>query len=119
MISLNVIALVFVAVAINHMGLIQAIEEKTGWHLVVIDCIKCLAFWLTLVYNLVTRQPVILSLAIAFICSYLALWLELLWGLADRIYLKCYEKIVSNAGTGPPAADSDSGHPQDSVSYLR
>ena len=119
MMNLNVIALLFVSVAINHMGLIEAIEERTGLRLIVVDCVKCLAFWSCLTYNLIIRQPVILSLAMAFICSYAALWLEMLWGFVDRIYLKCYEKIVSNAGTGEITAGSNAGNSQKPVSDLR
>ena len=112
----KVIALTFIAVAINHMGLVEAVEKVIGKRLLIVGCTKCAAFWMTLAYNLYISREVIPSAAMAFLYSYLALWLELLMGQVDSIYIKCYEKIVSNADAGKAATDPDEGDATGSLS---
>ena len=114
-----VIAVAFIAVAINHMGLVAAVEKVIRHPLPVVDCVKCLTFWSVLACLLSSRYAVIPSVAMTLAFSYMALWMELLWGLVDKLYMKCYEKIVSDSAAGEASAGSDASHPQDPVSYLR
>lgn len=51
----------------------------------------------------------ITSLAISFLASYTAIWLELFEGFIDTIYLKLYDKTYSNSGNDAPAANANDG----------
>ena len=118
---LDIASIVFVCVTANHLGLIEAIQTVTKCpHLPIISCPKCLTFWSVLIYGLwvvgITDIP--LLLAISFLCSYLALWLELLEAFIDTIYMKCYETIYDHT-TDTPAADADEDNSAGSVSDMR
>lgn len=113
---MNVAAIVFICTAMNHMGLIRAFEERIGFDLPVIGCVKCSTFWATFVFLSVTTRVFITSMAAAFLCSYASIWLELGMGHIDKLYLKCYEKIVSTADTDKTAEDADNGTSADSLS---
>jgi hypothetical protein len=99
----------------NHLGLIKAIEESTGYELPILNCPKCSAYWCVLAYSAVSSGQIITSLAISFLVSYLAIWLELFEGYVDTIYLRFYEKIY-NTAADTPATDADNGNPASSVS---
>ena len=62
------------------------------------------SFWATLVYGCykvaACDEGVVTVLAISFLASYTAIWLELIEGLIDTLYMKLYEKIY-------PAAEDD------------
>ena len=92
----------------NHLGLIEAIEGVIRNRLPIISCPKCFTFWSVLIYGLwvVGKTDIPQLLAISFLCSYLALWLELLEAFIDTIYMKCYEKIYNHT-TDTPATDAD------------
>lgn len=66
--------------------------------------------WSVLAYNLwsVGFSDIPLVLAVSFLCSYLALWLELLEGFIDTSYLRVYEKIY-NPSDDTTASDTDGG----------
>lgn len=112
---MNVLAIVLISVAMNHMGLIKAIEERINVELPILDCVKCSTFWLTLIYLIYITKGVISSVAISFICSYISVWLELGMGYMDKLYLKCYEKIVSTAGSDKAPADPSDGSSADAL----
>lgn len=112
----NAVALMFSCVAMNHMGLISAIEQQIGHELPIINCTKCSVFWITLIYGIYSTKAFIIPVAMAFLYSYIALWLELLMGYIDSIYLKLYGKIVSTAGDDTSAADTDDGDTAGTVS---
>ena len=90
---IDIASIVFVCVTMNHLGLIGKLEELVG-RLPVIDCPKCSAFWATLAYTVwyVGFSDLPLVLAISFLASYSALWLELLEAYIDTLYLKLYGK---------------------------
>ena len=98
---MDIACIVFVCVTVNHLGLIAAIKAVTKRNrLWVLDCPKCLTFWATLCYQLVTDCYLLQQvLAISLLASYAAVWLELLEGLIDKLYLKVYEQIYPTAGT--------------------
>ena len=115
---IDIACIVFVCVTANHLGLISAIEERVGKRLLIINCPKCLTFWSTMAYGLWETQAceTITVLAISFLASYSALWLELLEGFIDTLYMKCYEKITSTNNDGTPATDADNSHPAGTLS---
>lgn len=86
-------AIVFISTAVNHLGLIQAIENIVGRRLRIIDCPKCLTCWCVMAYQLVTNCNPLTSFAIALLCSYLALWLNLILYAIDTLYNSIYGKI--------------------------
>ena len=89
----DIASIVFVCVTMNHLGLISAIESAIHRKLWIVDCPKCASFWCVLAYHIVEHNGMVTSLAISFLASYTAIWLELLEGFVDKLYMKCYEKI--------------------------
>lgn len=95
----NIACIVFVSTAVNHLGLIAAIQTVTKCHrLPIVSCPKCLTFWSVLVYELwrVGFSDLPMVLAISFLCSYLAIWLELFMYAIDTLYNKIYGIIENN-----------------------
>ena len=88
-----IVAIVFISTAVNHLGLITAIERIIKRKLWIIDCPKCLTCWSVMTYQLVTGCHPLPSLAIALLCSYIALWLNLLMYAIDTFYNRIYGKI--------------------------
>ena len=94
---IDIVSIVFACVAVNHLGLVSAIERRIGKRLIVINCCKCLSFWATFTYSLFHTR-VIPTLAISFLAAYAAVWIELLMYRIDTLYLISYGKI-SKSGT--------------------
>jgi hypothetical protein len=97
----DIAAIVFICTTVNHLGLIKAIEERTGRELPVINCPKCFTFWSVLVCgmadsSLFTLHSSLTLLAISLLCSYIALWLELFMYAIDTLYNRIYGKIENN-----------------------
>ena len=115
--------IVFIAAAVNHLGLIAAIERVVKRRLLVLNCSKCLAFWLALAYFLLGRHSVIDSAAAAFAGAYLAVWAELLMYFVDSLYLMIYGKISNGKASDNEAATTTAatagGNPGNTVSQLR
>ena len=121
---LDIASIVFICVTANHLGLISAIVETvTKRHqLPVVSCPKCFSFWCTLGYmgchGMATcPKGVITMLAVSFLSSYAALWLELVEGYIDTLYMKCYGKIYANPDDAV-TSDTDGGDSAGSVSEL-
>ena len=90
---IDIACILFTCVAVNHLGLISAIEYTIGHDIPIVDCPKCLSCWCVFVYCLwLGHTGVINALAISFLMAYVATWVELLMGIIDLIYLKVYEK---------------------------
>lgn len=113
---IDIAAIVFICVTANHLGLVKAIEDVAQRELRIVNCSKCFSYWSVLAYSIITSQETILSLAISFLASYTAVWLELFEGFIDSIYQKCYEKIYPDSGNDTDSADAVNGHPAGSVS---
>ncbi len=111
----EIASVIIACVLMNHMGLIDKIESIIKHRLPVIDCVKCSTFWAVLVCCLISRQNAIHSVAVSFLSSYAALWLELAFGVIDKKYEEIYEKTYQSQGTGE--ADSESS--EDAVSEVR
>lgn len=87
-----------------HMGLIDAVEERLCFKFRVLNCTKCFTFWSVLALGALRRHGLVVSVATAFICSYLALWLDLGLSYLSKYYNRWYEKINTEADE----ADEDS-----------
>lgn len=116
---IDIASIVIVCVTANHLGLVKAIEDTMHRDLKIINCPKCFSFWSVLAYSVITSCETIPSLAISFICSYLAIWLELFEGFIDTLYNKVYEKIYTNASDDEATADTDDGDTTSTVSDVR
>ena len=91
----DVAMILFSCVAANHLGLIQAIEEKLGFRIPIVNCSRCFSYWCVLVYTAIETRYLILSVAISFLCSMLAPWVELLMGITDKIFNYAYDTIYT------------------------
>lgn len=107
----GIAGIVFICVTMNHLGLIGKLEEIMG-KLPIFNCAKCSTFWATMAFGLLdvkSFRGIISVLAISFLASYLAIWLELIEGCIDTLYLKLYGKIYETSDDSP-AADPDGGN---------
>ena len=114
---IDIASIVFVCVTMNHLGLITAIEKHIGYEFPILDCVKCSSFWLTLLYVGMMSGQLITTLAISFIASYTAIWLELFEGYIDTLYLRLYEKIYTTS-YDTASADAYDGGSENAVSEL-
>ena len=85
-----------------HLGLGNAICKIIRYNFILFQYPKCLSFWSVLCYLLLFNQSVIVSLCIAFICAYTAIWIDLLL----TIIANWYEEIYESLGT-KESEDSD------------
>ena len=102
---LNDLMITFSVVAVNHLGLVAAIERTVKHRLPIINCPKCMAFWTVLAHGLwnVGISDFSLAIAVALLAAWAAIWLELAMGFIDQLYLKAYEQIYPTADS----ADAD------------
>ena len=116
---LDVLMIVFSAVAANHLGLVAAAESIIRHRLPVLNCPKCAAFWLVLAYGFgyeicftTTRhfvdvndmvayhfEYILKLIAAAFLSAWSAVWLDLLMGIIDQLYIKVYDTIYPATDT--------------------
>lgn len=101
-----------------HLGLVDAIEERIGREIPVVGCPKCLTFWCVLTYGIASGDNVFQSIAVAFLLAYLSLWVKLLMGATDKIYMYLYGKIYPSSEDDEDSADHD-GRTERPVSRLR
>ena len=119
---LDVMMIVFSATAANHLGLVAAAESVVRHRLPVLNCPKCAAFWSVIVYgiaeanfSLFTLHFSLTVLAAAFLSAWSAIWLDLLMGIIDQLYIKLYDKIYP--ATNTPDTDAlDTADPVSDVS---
>ena len=91
------------AVLFVQMGLSGAVQETIRLRSRIASCPKCLAFWSTLAYCILTGNGIVASVATSFICSYAALWLALLYDALALIYNSAYESITETNDTSKDA----------------
>lgn len=113
---IDIASIVFICVTANHLGLISAIESATKTELYIIRCPKCFTFWAVLLYTSIVLHDLVAIFAISFLCSYTALWLELLEGYIDTLYMKLYEKIYTDTADNSLAADTDGDNSANAMS---
>ena len=94
----DIAAIMFVCTTVNHLGLISAIERVIKHSLPVINCPKCITFWSVLAYEVwyVGFPDIHIAFAISLLCSYLAIWLELIMYAIDTLYNKIYGILEKN-----------------------
>ena len=114
----DIACIVFVCVTANHLGLVSAVEDAIGHRLPVLNCPKCLTFWTTASYGALNVIGALAVLAISFLASYMAIWLELAEGYVDTLYMKLYGKIYITSDNAP-AADTDNGDSAGSMPELQ
>ena len=113
---IDIVSVVFVCVTANHLGLVKAIEGVFKREIPIANCIKCSTFWAVLAYTIISSRDIFTSLAISFLASYTAIWLELLEGYIDTLYLKLYGKIIATSNNDTSATDSNGGNTAGTVS---
>ena len=93
----EIASIVFVCTAANHLGPIPDIEAFIRRKLPVIGCVKCLAFWAVSIYCFGRTETGELPkvLAISFLSAWSAIWLDLMMGMIDKLYLKIYDALYS------------------------
>lgn len=114
--ALEIASILFSSVAINHLGLVTAVEEVIARPLPVINCPKCLSFWATLTYGCSVCCDSIEALpsalphlfALSLLCAWLAIWLDLAMGIIDQLYIKVYDTFYPTANPTDPDAPSPS-----------
>lgn len=89
----------------NHMGLVEAAEKVTHRKFKLLNCSKCATFWLSLITMLVEGVPVVMSVAVAFVLAYAAMWFELLLAVIAKHYERTYDKISEAEADKDTAAD--------------
>ena len=119
----DIAAIVFICTAVNHLGLISAIERVIRHSLPIVNCPRCLTFWSVLTcglteadYSQFTLTSFLTLLAISLLCSYIALWTELFMYALDPLYNIIYGKLENHnpedrdegeGGALPEAAATD------------
>jgi len=109
-------AILFACVAVNHLGLITAIERVARIPLPVINCSKCLTFWVAMAWCFVHGFGFVNMAAISLGLAYAALWLELIMGIIDSLYYRIYEKIITTDATDEASADGNDADKDSAVS---
>ena len=100
----DIACIVFVCTAVNHLGLIETIEGIIKREIPVVNCPRCLTFWSVMIYGIATMpcsfpQGIVAIprlLAISLLCSYLAIWLELIMYAIDTLYNRIYGILENN-----------------------
>lgn len=115
---IDIASIVFVCVTANHLGLVRAIEETFEKELPIINCVKCFTYWVVLIYLSFATRDIIASLAISFLASYSAIWLELFEGYLDTLYIRIYGKIYSDSENDTASADPNDDNSGSTVSEL-
>lgn len=98
-------AIVFISTAVNHLGLIRTIEGIVKREIPIVNCPKCLTCWSVMIYQLLTNCNPLMSLAVALLCSYIALWLNLFMYAIDTLYNIIYGKFKDINPEDPEAGE--------------
>lgn len=114
MMSLSEVFLIaFVCAAANHFGLVAAAERLVKRSLYPVSCVKCCAFWATMLYGLaalcaagdmLSCYAAVVLMAASLLAAWTAVWMELAMGVIDVIYLKVYDAIYPAAAGEHKAA---------------
>ena len=78
-----------------HLGLGDAVAKVIRRNLSLFSCVKCFTFWTILAYTLFFEFEPIKCIAVAFVCSYLALWADLVLSKIAVIYETWYKGVVA------------------------
>lgn len=104
-------AMLMVSVVLfNHMELCESIEGVIHYRFKILSCSKCGTFWSALTYLLFTGHNAVTSVAISFMLSYTAIWIELFLGILATRYnelSQVYTTETSDSETGTEASVSE------------
>lgn len=82
-----------------HLGLGDAVSRIVRRNLSLFRCVKCTTFWAVLAYTLFfTEFEPVKCVALAFACSYVALWVDFLFSIIAILYEKYYKILVTEEG---------------------
>lgn len=104
----EIVLIIFSCTAANHLGLVAAAEKALKKRLVILNCPKCLTFWMVAIIGIATGWNVITAVAAAFIAAYAAVWTNLFLGLTDKLYEYLYNKNYPSADDKEAADDEQS-----------
>lgn len=93
-----------------QMGLSEAIQTLLHIKFKIASCPRCLTYWCCLAWLIFSGTGLLQSVATAFIASYCALWLSLIYDALALLYNYLYEQITKTTDTtqvAEDAADSD------------
>ena len=116
---IDIACIVFACATANHMGLIESLEKAIGRSIPVLNCVKCSTFWFVLAYSSVSSGCLTESLAVSFLASYLALWVELSETYIDTLYIKLYGTITETDNGGAPSSDPEGHAAEDPMPDMR
>ena len=102
-----------VCVLAIQMGLVNAIGTFMHYEFRVLSCPRCLVFWASIGWHLLYSRPFLDSIFVAFISSYAALWLSMMYDAIAVVYNYAYEKIKPETAV---TAEAEPG--SDAVSEL-
>lgn len=110
----DVTAIIFSSVAANHLGLVAAAERAVRHELPIVNCPKCLSFWIVLIYGIyhcggIATWATFSAFGLAFLSAWAAIWLELIMGFIDQLYYSIYDKIYPTANSTDANALSTTG----------
>lgn len=120
---IDIACILFACTAVNHLGLVSAIERVIKHDLPILNCSKCLTWWVTMAYMFLSYDSyyeaglLAEACAISFLNAYLSFWLELGMGCIDTLYYRAYEKIYGTTDNEAPTVD-DKGNTSDGMSEL-
>ena len=112
---IGIAAVVISCVLANHMGLVSEIEKILRIKIPIVNCVKCFTFWSTLAFMLIHTYNTIAAVAISFLLSYSAIWLELFFGIIDKCYESIYEKVYKSSASTESSDNSDSENSEGSL----
>lgn len=104
----EVVRIVVSCVLFVQMGLGEAVQQVLQLKWRIASCPKCLTWWTTLAYLLVSGNGLLVSVATSFVASYVALWLALLYDVLAYLYNNIYEQITKETDTDEADENSDS-----------
>lgn len=110
MFIITCLLIAFCCTAMNHLGLVGAAERLLSHPIPVVNCSKCSTFWLTLMHGVCyhcgfSHRCLVMAVAVAFLMSYIAIWMELAMGCIDKVYYRIYDALYPAAANAADAAD--------------
>ena len=81
-----------------HLGLGDAVSKVIQRNLSLFRCVKCTTFWAVLAYTFYSGFAPVKCVALAFACSYVALWVDFLFSIIAILYEKYYKILVTKEG---------------------
>lgn len=97
---IDVVAIITSCVMFIHMGLVDEVLALFGLRkdLPIVTCPKCLTFHCVLWFLFLTGHNVIHTVAVSFLASYCAIWLDMFLSIMDKCYVYIYRKLSEDGG---------------------